>query len=236
MDRAITVSERSDFDHRRSNLRAHVSKELAERPFRLTDARLHDTFNHHLGMGRHHQVNRFTFHDFDRFSSEASRYGELINTIRHTAHRRHGDIRRRADHHRNIHRTVLGLVFLMNDRGVLGCLDQHPDPVRSLNHSPINATILNAGLRVLLNHTASGQIRCSVFSRSPGRNGESGQIYLFSFPDIFFARRGFRCHLLYRHPVRERTHPICMNCRLVDLSVHNRNAKRHRVHFARGPD
>ncbi len=103
-------------------------------------------------------------------------------------------MRRGTDDDRDIHRSGCSFIFLQNDAGMLGRLNENADLSRPHDHPAINTGVLNSGFGVFLNDGAGRKVWRAVESRSPNRDWKLSDINVCPSQNIFFAGPCFDDH------------------------------------------
>ncbi len=142
-------------------LQVDVAVGFAERRLRLQHLRIDQALDDDLGLGRHQEIDGLRPHHVDGAAGERAGDGELVEILRHLLHRGVGDRRRAADDDGARQRLAARLAFLPVGIDARAQLDRriHPEPARRLELSAIVADVLDAGLGVLGDVMAGGEIR-----------------------------------------------------------------------------
>ena len=148
-------------------------------------------FDHDLGAGRHVQVDRFAFDQFDRRAADGADHVVFAKPFRH---RRAGDKAERwlpADRNRNRHFLVPGLLprgHVMAD--MLRAPHQDRNAILAADHAAIDADIHDAADRILGDDAAIGHDVTAAVRSIPLRHRKFVQIDVVAFDDVFLRRTG----------------------------------------------
>ena len=124
---------------------------LAKRGLGLQQLGRDETLDHHLRLGRDQQIDRLRLHHVQRLADQPARNPELVELFRHLLDGGERDHRRTAEDDGAGHRLAALLPRLPVHVAAGPELDRrvHADPVGRLQHPPVVAHVLDAGLRVL---------------------------------------------------------------------------------------
>jgi hypothetical protein len=141
---------------------------LTERPLRLEQIRLYQSFDHDLRICRNGKVDCNGFRGSQRHSRESPRHGHLVNINGKLHSPREHRHRSTAENDGTRHR--LGTFFVLAPMQIsAGTADTrghtHPEPIRRLERGTIGAHVLNARVGIARDAERGGEIGRGVESR-----------------------------------------------------------------------